>query len=144
MLKFNSDAPYVMPDIPITMVVVQVSGAVTVSPGSASKPVFAHKYASYDFTIVNTSGATDSFDVSTMGFSTGWIATLSSTSITNLANGASANLNVKMSPPATAKEGDEGVLTLNVHVHDNPGQAASFSVIATVKFNKILVPIIKK
>ncbi len=39
-----------------------------------------------------------------------------------------------MYPPASAKDGDEGVVTLNVHVHDNANQAASFSSIAKVQF----------
>ena len=143
-LKFNSDAPSVMPDIPVTMVVVQTSAALTVTPGSATKPVLA-TYVSYDFTVTNTSGASDSFSVGSLGITSGWTAIINPPSFTNLANGGSAMLHVRLFPPAGSAVGDEGVVTLYVQVHDNPSQYASISAIAKiVQTYQVQIPYIKK
>ena len=139
-LKFNSDAPYVMPDIPVTMVVVQTTAAVSISPASAFKLVLPHKYVSYDFTITNTSGATDSFVVAALGISSGWTAIINPPTFTDLPNNGSATLNVKLYPPGAAKDGDEGFVSLAVRVHDNPSLSASLSAVARVAFYKALTP----
>jgi hypothetical protein len=131
-LKLNSDAPYVLPDIPVTMITVQTSAAVTVSPQYSTKLVHPGKYVSYDYTVTNTSGVTDDFTVAALGISPGWTAVINPPSFTNLPNNGSATMNIKLYPPYAAKDGDEGVVTLNVHVHDNSNRAASFSSIATV------------
>jgi hypothetical protein len=141
-LKFNSDAPYVMPDILVTMIVVQTNPAVSVSPASANKPVYIRKYASYNFTVTNTSGATDSFTVGVYNITPGWMGEISPASFTNLANGASATLNIKLYPPLSAKDGDEGVANLFVQVHDDANKRASFSVIARVVLYKAIAPLI--
>ncbi len=131
-LKLNSDEPNVIPDIPVTMITVQTSMAVSVSPQFSTKQVHPGKYASYDYTVTNTSGVTDDFVVSALGISPGWTAVIYPASYTNLPNNGLANFNIKLYAPAAAKEGDEGVVTLKVHVHDNSNQAASFSTIGTV------------
>gem|GEM_PF-1503571 len=131
-LKLNSDAPYVLPDIPVTMITVQTSAAVSVSPQYSTKLVHPGKYASYDYTVTNKSGVTDDFTIAALGISPGWTGVISHASFPNLPNNGSATMNIKLYPPAGAKDGDEGVVTLKVHVHDNANQAASFSSIATV------------
>jgi hypothetical protein len=144
-LKFNSDEPYVMPDIPVTLVVVQTSPYLTVSPGSETKPVHPGKYAAYSFTITNTSGGSESFSVAALGITSGWTAVLTPASFTDLPNNGTATLNVKMYPPVGAKDGDEGVVTLSVRVHDNASRAASLSAIATFnQFYKTWLPYIGK
>ncbi len=131
-LKLNSDAPYVLPDIPVTMITVQTSPAVSVTPAYDIKTVHPYKYASYVYTITNKSGVTDDFAVSALGISLGWTAVINPSSFTDLPNNGSATMNIKLYPPVSAKDGDEGVVSLNVHVHDNSNLAASFSSIATV------------
>jgi hypothetical protein len=144
-LKFNSDAPYVMPDIPVTMVVVKTSAALSVAPNSAAKPVFLGTFASYNFTVTNTSGATESFSVGSLGITAGWTAVISPPSFANLANGGSATLTVKLYPPTGAHVGDEGAVTLYIQVHDNPSQYVSLTAIATtIKTFKNLIPLIKR
>jgi hypothetical protein len=139
-LKLNADAPYALADIPVTLVVVKTCSSVSVSPGSVFKTVYPGKYASYDFTVTNTSGAADSFAIEGLGISPGWTAIINPPTFTNLPNGGSAAMNIKMYPPAGAKEGNEGVVSIAVKVHDNPSEAASFSMVATVQFYKAYVP----
>ena len=55
-----------------------------------------------------------------------------------------ATMNVKLYPPAGAKEGDEGVLTLGVKVHDNASRFVTFTSIATTTYYRIMVPYIKR
>jgi hypothetical protein len=131
-LKLNSDEPNVIPDIPVTMITVQTSMAVSVSPQFSTKQVHPGKYASYDYTVKNTSGVTDDFALGVYAISPGWTAVVSPSGFNNLPNNGSANLNIKLYAPAAAKEGDEGVVTLNMHVHDNSTQSASFSTIGNV------------
>jgi hypothetical protein len=140
-LKLNSDVPYEMADIPVTLVVVKTCSSVTVSPGSVFKTVYPGKYASYDFTVTNTSGAADSFSIDGLGISPGWTATINPPTFTNLPNGGSAAMNIKMYPPAGAKEGNEGVVSIAVKVHDNPSEAASFSMVVTVQSYKVYLPV---
>jgi hypothetical protein len=130
-LKFNSDAPSAMSDIPVTMVVVQTSPYLTVTPASDAKPVYPGKYASYNFTITNTSGGPESFVVAALGITSGWTAVLNPASFNDLPNNGTATMNVKMYPPAGAQEGDEGILSLSVRVHDNSSRSASLSMITT-------------
>ena len=144
-LKFNSDEPFETPDLPVTMFVVQTSPYLTITPTTNAKPVFPHKYASYTFTITNRSGGPESFVVGALGISSGWTATLNPTSFNELPNNGTATMNVKMYPPAGAKEGDEGILSLSVKVHDNPSHFSSLSTITTFhSFYMIWLPLVTK
>jgi hypothetical protein len=143
-LKVNSDAPYVMPDIPVTMVVYKTSTAVSVTPSYGIKPVFPHKYASYDYIVKNISGATDSFTVVALGISPGWAAIINPPGFTDLPNNGTASFNIKLYPPGAAKDGAEGVVTLEIRVHDNANQGASLSAIATVQFMKLFFPVVTR
>ena len=139
-LKFNSDAPTVMADIPVTMVVVQTNSALSISPASSTKPSFPHKYASFRFTITNKSGATDDFTVVSQGITAGWTAMLNSMSFPAIPNNGTATLTINLYPPAAAKDGDQGSVCLAVKVHDNASKSASLCAMVNVQYYKALLP----
>jgi hypothetical protein len=141
-LKFNSDAPYTLADIPVTMVVIKTNAALNVTPPSAFKMVGKGSYASYVFTLTNTSGLTDSFSVGSLEIGPGWTAVISPSSFTNLPNGGSAIINIKLYPPALGNIGDEGVVNLYAQVHDNSAKRTSFTAVATIQTNHVWLPVV--
>jgi hypothetical protein len=142
-LKLNTDAPYALPDTAVTMVVVQISAYLYIEPQMATQLVSRGSYASYVFTITNKSGSTEDFIFGAFNITAGWTATVSPSGFTNLPNNGSATTTVKLYPPAAAKVGDEGVVSMYFQVHDNPSQAASFSAVATVG-SRIFIPSVSK
>lgn len=141
-LKPNADAPYALKDVPVTMVVVKTSPALNIVPVSAFKPVAIGEYASYVFTLTNTSGVTDNFTLGAYGISVGWTAVVSPSSFTNLINLGSGTITVKLYPPASGHIGDEGIVNLYFKVHDDASKVASFIAVATIQPHQVWLPLI--